>query len=97
MLGSDVAGEVLVEGSAVTRFTAGDRVLGHAAFLEKSRNKPAEGAFQRVIVILEHMASPIPAGMVFVAASVLPLGLSTSLRGVRAVPGRSNGTPAADD
>jgi threonine dehydrogenase-like Zn-dependent dehydrogenase len=65
-------------GSAVTRFKAGDRVLGHAAFLEKSRNRAAEGAFQRVTVLLEHMASPIPAGMDFTDAAVLPLGLSTA-------------------
>jgi NADPH:quinone reductase-like Zn-dependent oxidoreductase len=82
VLGSDVAGEVLVVGSAETRFKAGDRVLGYAAFLEKSRNRAAEGAFQRVTVLLEHMASPIPAGMDFVAVSVLPLGLSTAACGL---------------
>jgi NADPH:quinone reductase-like Zn-dependent oxidoreductase len=76
--GSDVAGEVLAVGSAVTRFKAGDRVLGHAAFLEKTCNRAAEGAFQRVTVLLEHMASPIPAGMDFADAAVLPLGLSTA-------------------
>jgi NADPH:quinone reductase-like Zn-dependent oxidoreductase len=76
--GSDVAGEVLAVGRAVTRFKAGDRVLGHAAFLEKSRNRAAEGAFQRVTVLLEHMASPIPTGMDFAIAAVLPLGLSTA-------------------
>jgi NADPH:quinone reductase-like Zn-dependent oxidoreductase len=76
--GSDVAGEVLAVGSAVSRFKVGDRVLGHAAFLEKSRNRAAEGAFQRVTVLLEHMASPIPAGMDFADAAVLPLGLSTA-------------------
>jgi NADPH:quinone reductase-like Zn-dependent oxidoreductase len=76
--GSDVAGEVLAVGNAVTRFKVGDRVLGHAAFLEKSRNRAAEGGFQRVTVLLEHMASPIPAGIDFAAAAVLPLGLSTA-------------------
>jgi NADPH:quinone reductase-like Zn-dependent oxidoreductase len=76
--GSDVAGEVLAVGNAVTRFKVGDRVLGHAAFLEKSRNRAAEGGFQRVTLLLEHMASPIPAGMDFAAAAVLPLGLSTA-------------------
>lgn len=76
--GSDVAGEVVAVGRAVTRFKVGDRVLGHAAFLEKSRNRAAEGAFQRVTVLLEHMTSPIPAGMDFADAAVLPLGLSTA-------------------
>ncbi len=76
--GSDVAGEVLAVGHAVTRFKVGDRVLGHAAFLEKSRNRAAEGAFQRATVLLEDMASPIPPGMEFADAAVLPLGLSTA-------------------
>jgi NADPH:quinone reductase-like Zn-dependent oxidoreductase len=76
--GSDVAGEVLAVGEAVTRFRVGDRVVGHAAALEKSRNRAAEGAFQRLTVLLEHMTSPIPAGMDFAEAAVLPLGLSTA-------------------
>ncbi len=78
VMGSDVAGEILAVGQAVTRFKVGDRVVGHAAFLEKSRNRAAEGAFQRVTLLLEHMASPIPAGMAFAEAAVLPLGLSTA-------------------
>ena len=76
--GSDVAGEVVAVGEKVSRFRVGDRVVGHAAALEKSRNRAAEGAFQRYTVLLEHMASPIPASLAYTDAVVLPLGLSTA-------------------
>ncbi len=56
--GSDVAGEVVAVGRAVTRFKVGDRVLGHAAFLEKSRNRAAEGAFQHLPGGGRHSGSP---------------------------------------
>lgn len=76
--GSDVAGEVVAVGEAVTRFRVGDRVLGHAAGLEKSRNNAAEGGFQERVLLLDHMASPIPDHLSFEQAAVLPLGLSTA-------------------
>ena len=82
VLGSDVAGEVVALGAGVTRFKVGDRVLGHAVGAEKSRNDPAEGAFQTSTVLLDHMASPIPASMAYETAAVLPLGLSTAACGL---------------
>ena len=82
ILGSDVAGEVVAVGAGVTRFRVGDRVLGHAVGIEKDRNDPAEGAFQAVSLLLEHMASPIPDGLAFEQAAVLPLGLSTAACGL---------------
>ncbi len=82
VLGSDVAGEVVAIGSAVSRFRVGDRVLGHAVGAEKSRNSPAESAFQRYTVLLERMASPIPGAMAYESAAVLPLGLSTAACGL---------------
>lgn len=63
VLGSDLAGEVVQVGSAVTRFCVGDRVLAHAAGMDKSRNRAAEGAFQDSTVVLERMTSPIPTTM----------------------------------
>ena len=78
VLGTDVAGEVVAVGAGVTRFRVGDRVLGHAAALEKSRNRAAEGAFQERVLLLAHMASPIPDALPFEDAAVLPLGLSTA-------------------
>lgn len=82
VLGSDCAGEVVEIGKGVTRFKVGDRVLGHAVGTDKDRNTPAEGAFQAYTVLLAHMAAPIPAGMSYENAAVLPLALSTAACGL---------------
>jgi NADPH:quinone reductase-like Zn-dependent oxidoreductase len=82
VLGSDVAGEVVAVGRAVSRFKLGDRVLGHAVGTQKLRNNPAEGAFQNYTVLLEHMVSPIPETLRYEHAAVLPLGLSTAACGL---------------
>ena len=82
VVGSDVAGEVVEVGDAVTRFSIGDRVVGLAAGSDKSRNRAAEGAFQDYVVLLAHMAAPIPDAMAFAKAAVLPLGLSTAACGL---------------
>jgi NADPH:quinone reductase-like Zn-dependent oxidoreductase len=82
ILGSDSAGEVVEVGSAVTRFKVGDRVLGHAVGTDPKRNSAAEGSFQTYTVLLERMASPIPAAMSYEDAAVLPLGLSTAACGL---------------
>jgi NADPH:quinone reductase-like Zn-dependent oxidoreductase len=80
--GSDIAGEVVDIGGAVTRFRVGDRVLGYAAGSDKQRNRAAEGAFQDYVVLLAHMTAPIPDAMKFEDACVLPLGLSTAACGL---------------
>jgi len=80
--GTDVAGEVLAIGAGVTRFAPGDRVVGQAAGLEKSRNRAAEGAFQEKVLLLAHMTAPIPAHLSYEQAAVLPLGLSTAACGM---------------
>ncbi|WP_374945525.1 zinc-binding alcohol dehydrogenase family protein [Agreia sp.] len=82
VLGSDVAGEVVAVGSRVTRFRAGDRVLGHALGVERSQNRAAEGAFQRFTILQEHMASTLPAHMSFEHGATLPLTLSTAACGL---------------
>lgn len=82
ILGSDVAGEVVEVGSAVSRFKKGDRVLGHAVGGDKKRNNAAEGGFQEYTVLLGHMAAPIPNAMPYENAVVLPLGLSTAACGL---------------
>jgi len=82
VLGSDLAGEVVEVGNAVTRFTVGDRVLGHAVGMDKDRNSSAEGAFQDYTVVLARMASPIPSTMAYENAAVLPLALSTAACGL---------------
>ena len=78
VIGSDVAGVVVEAGSAVTRFAVGDRVLGHATGTDKDENSAAAGGFQRYTVLNAGMASPIPDGLPFENAAVLPLGLSTA-------------------
>ncbi|KAI5919461.1 GroES-like protein [Camillea tinctor] len=59
--GSDLAGDVVEVGSAVSRFKAGDRVLAYAAGTLPFGNRLPEGAFQRYTVIREHMAALLPA------------------------------------
>ena len=82
VLGSDVAGEVAEAGKAVTRFRAGDRVLGHAVGTDKDSNSAAGGAFQQYTVVLERLASPIPDTLPFEDAAVLPLAVSTAACGL---------------
>lgn len=80
ILGHDLAGEVVEVGPSVTRFKAGDRVLGQAVGIS-TKNK-AENAFQHFTILQEHMASSIPASITFEDAAVIPLGLSTAACGL---------------
>lgn len=82
VIGSDVAGEVVEVGSAVTRFRAGDRVLGHAVGTDKDANNASEGGFQLYTVLLERMAAPIPDALSYEDACVLPLAVSTAACGL---------------
>ncbi|BCL25409.1 zinc-binding alcohol dehydrogenase family protein [Streptomyces aurantiacus] len=82
VLGSDVAGEVVEVGSAVTRFRVGDRVLGHAVGTDKDSNTAAEGGFQLYTLVLERMAAPVPDALAFEDAAVLPLAVSTAACGL---------------
>ena len=80
ILGSDVAGEVVAVGAGVTRFRVGSRVLGQG--VATATNRAAEGAFQTHTLLLEDMAAPIPDGMPFSDAAVLPLGVGTAACGL---------------
>jgi len=82
VLGEDLAGEVAEVGPGVTRFKVGDRVVAFAAGGNQNRNRASEGAFQTYVVVLAHMASPIPDSLSYDQASVLPLGLSTASCGL---------------
>lgn len=95
VVGGDVAGEVVETGPGVSRFKVGDRVLGHALGLERSRNRAAEGAFQNYVVLMDHMVSPIPASLSFAQAAVLPLQLSTAATGLFQQDGLGLALPTA--
>jgi NADPH:quinone reductase-like Zn-dependent oxidoreductase len=82
VIGCDVAGEVVEVGSGVTRLRPGDRVVGHAAGGERNRNRAAEGAFQLYVVLMQHMVTPLPDGLSFEQAAVLPLAMSTAASGM---------------
>lgn len=80
--GSDLAGEVVYIGSAVTRFAVGQRVMAYAAGTLQFANRPAEGAFQHYSVVREHMTARIPEPVSYERACVLPLCLSTAAYGL---------------
>lgn len=82
VLGSDVAGDVVAVGADVTRLRIGDRVTGYAVGIEKSRNNPAEGAFQTHVILMEQMCSPLPDTISFEEATVLPLAITTAAAGL---------------
>ena len=82
MLGTDVAGTVVEVGPGVTRFNVGDRIVGLAVGTAKGRNRAEEGAFRSHVVLLEHMASPLPESVTFTCAATLPLAISTAASGL---------------
>jgi NADPH:quinone reductase-like Zn-dependent oxidoreductase len=82
VLGTDLAGEVLAVGPGVSRFAPGDRVLGLALGVEKTVNRPAEGAFQDGVILREACAARMPSGLGFEQAAVLPLAFATAACGL---------------
>jgi NADPH:quinone reductase-like Zn-dependent oxidoreductase len=82
IIGSDLAGEVVDVGKAVTRFKIGDRVIGHTVGMDQRSNKSSEGAFQEHTVIRTNLASPIHDSISYESACVLPLGMSTAACGL---------------
>lgn len=78
VLGSDVAGEVVAVGSAVTRFGVGDRVFGLATGTDRDRDPVHEGAFQETTALLERLTAPTPPTLTDEQVAVLPLGASTA-------------------
>ncbi|TVY63204.1 Dehydrogenase azaJ [Fusarium oxysporum f. sp. cubense] len=80
ILGEDAAGIVEQVGAGVTRFNNGDRVIAHChGLLTKN---PANSAFQHYPTAVEKLTSPIPEGMAFEDAVVLPLAISTASAGL---------------
>ncbi|KAF4636154.1 hypothetical protein G7Y89_g1938 [Cudoniella acicularis] len=76
ILGNDLAGEVVEISQGVTAgFHTGQRILAHALSLKTSENKHAE--FQRYVIVDVRAACPIPEGMEYRDACVIPLAVST--------------------
>ena len=82
VLGTDVAGVVAAVGAGVQRFRVGDRVVGFAAGQEKATNDPAQGAFQRLVVLAADLSAPVPDEVGLTDAAVLPLALMTAAAGL---------------
>ncbi|KAF2853063.1 zinc-binding oxidoreductase CipB [Plenodomus tracheiphilus IPT5] len=76
ILGQDVAGEVVDVGPGVTRFTKGDRILGHSILY--ATQKYRDGAFQKYTIVRTDLASELPDDIPFEEACVVPVGLSTA-------------------
>jgi NADPH:quinone reductase-like Zn-dependent oxidoreductase len=100
VIGTDVAGEVVQIGSAVTRFSVGDRVVALAVGTDRDVNQSCQGAFQLYTAVREGLTSPIPDTVRFEDAAVLPLGLATAAcalfqsRLLALDPPRANPTPS---
>jgi len=80
ILGQDVAGEVVSLGPDVTRFKAGDRVLGMTTGF--TTGKDEEKGFQEYTILNIDATSEIPDNVAFENAVVLPLALATAASGL---------------
>ncbi|KAK3329981.1 zinc-binding oxidoreductase CipB [Apodospora peruviana] len=80
ILGHDVAGEVVAVGPNVSRFKAGDRVIGHCVGMSTKRN--SDYAFQNLSIVRANMAAPLPDNIPYDQGAVIPLGCSTAAAGL---------------
>jgi NADPH:quinone reductase-like Zn-dependent oxidoreductase len=82
ILGFDVAGEVVEVGKNVTRFKAGDRVIGLPRGTEKDINDSYQGGFQEYTVLETSLVSHIPTALSYENAAVIPLCFTTAAAGL---------------
>ncbi len=82
VLGEDVAGIVVETGTGVAGFAVGDRVVAYAIGLEKGRDAVTESGFQNYVAVDAALASPLPHGVAFEEAAVLPLAITTAAAGL---------------
>ncbi|KAK3115002.1 hypothetical protein LTR53_006087 [Teratosphaeriaceae sp. CCFEE 6253] len=80
VIGTDAAGVVVRVGSKVTRFKAGDRIMGYCLGLVYGGAK--HGAFQLFTTLRERVAAKLPNTMSLSRAVVLPMAISTSSVGL---------------
>lgn len=76
VLGSDLAGEVVVTGSGVTRVRTGDAVYAMSA-ADKG------GGYAEFAVVPEEQIARMPANLTFVEAAAIPLAALTALQALR--------------
>ncbi|KAF8311405.1 GroES-like protein [Clavulina sp. PMI_390] len=77
VLGSDMAGEVVLVGSSVTNLKVGDRIFGGCRFGKNDYN-----TFQEYYKLTAKFAMKIPPAMSFEAASTVYLAFSTVVTGM---------------
>lgn len=75
-LGFDLAGEVVIVGSRVTKFQAGDRVF---AYLDSFPG----GAYAQYAAVSEQVACQVPANFSYEEAAAVPLAGTTALQALR--------------
>lgn len=80
MPGHDLAGVVHAVGSNVTRFKAGDRVIGHS--WQFFTNDIADGAFSHYCRIPAANAAILPDSLTYTQGVVLPLAIDTAAAGL---------------
>lgn len=78
IIGCDAAGTIVEVGEGVTRFTVGTRVL---AFIHDFSSQD-RAAFQKYAIAPEILLCPIPDGMSYRDACVIPVALSTAAAGL---------------
>lgn len=80
VIGSDVAGVVHENGSNVTKFKIGDRVVGHGWGLVTG--KPQDSAFSLYTNLPAKNAAIVPSSVHFKDAAVLPMAVDTATCGL---------------
>ncbi|BGP12119.1 hypothetical protein JCM10213_004684 [Rhodosporidiobolus nylandii] len=80
IMGCDVSGVVISVGTGVENVKEGDRVLGYPHARATSQIK--HSSFQHYVVLHSSAISPIPVGLSFEEATVLPLAVSTAATGL---------------
>src|SRR5215213_4013329 len=75
ILGSDIAGRVVMAGSNISRFQPGDEVFGDIL--------PRLGGFAEYVCAPENKLAPKPASMTFEEAAAIPQSAVIALQGIR--------------
>jgi len=80
IFGCDIAGEVYELGEGVTGFVKNQRVMGNCCRLLTGNDE--EAGFQLYTLVVASLVAPIPEGMSYEEAVVLPLSVATAADGL---------------